>query len=457
AVTFDIYLLDNWNNRNFEHKVNKVAPITIEYSIDNGTTWVNLETVDHSDAWVTSELNRVNYDVPFYGTIPTEAQSTNTKFRVIQNEDNTLNFGENAWLYHYTYVTSYAKTKIYSNTQSINLQRASISLGSLPKQDYAPGESVTIPYNVAGNFGADVGFVTILEDNATGEEYIVDYNDATGQVQLSTNMPVNLLETIDNTNYFNLYVKPYQKTASVDYPVLDYMEDLDDEAEDMIAVEGGDYNTSNDWYYMYDEGRRSVLTKALQQVEGDSAYLDFNVYFYDTPYPTEAVFVEVTYDGGSTFTPLDTITENDDYTIALATADLTAETHVRWVQHENSGAYNEDWRLRYIEYTGSNSNIISNNYYVDVNQPDSIEIEYPDHPADFTSSIQEDVIYSGETFTLELGILENAPKFSNQTEYIFYLGDGSGNVIVDYTNGQDVELGRMTGLGSIDLTIPATI
>ena len=456
TVVFDIYLLDNWNSMNFEQKVNKIAPISLEYSIDDGTTWINLETVDHSDAWVTGDINRVITFVPFYNTIPTEAQSANTKFRVIQNQDNTLGFGENAWLYYSTDITAYAKTQIYSGTYGLNLQRASVSLGTLAKNTFAPGEAVTIPYNVAGNFGTDVGYAVVLE-HSSGEQYVVDYSDATGQVQLATNIPVNLFETIDNGEYFDLYIYPYQKTTGIDYPVLDYMEDLDDDAEDMIALEGGDYVSAMDYYEMDYAGRRSVLTKALEQVDGDSAYLEYQIWFDENPYPTEAVFVEVTYDGGTTYTTLDTITEDDVYTIALASADITNQTHVRWVQHENSGAGLENWEIWDIEYYGSNSNIKSSSLYVSANQPATIEIEYPNHPEDFTYNLQEDVIYSGETFTLELGAVQHRPQFSDQAEYIFYLGDGSGNVIVDYTNGQDVELGRMTGLGTVDLTIPSTI
>jgi hypothetical protein len=447
-----IYLLDNYYT--FEDRVNKVAPITVQYSIDNGTTWVEIGSVKHTDY---TGYNRQS--VTINGILPEAARTENTRFRIIQNENNDLNFGENAWELERFYLYRYIKSQIFSGTYSLNLQQASVSLGTLPKLRFAPGEALTIPYNVAGNFGSDIGFATILENNSTGEEHVVAYNDATGQVQLNTNIPVNLIDTYisANPNYFNLFVKPYQKTVAVDYPVLDFMEDLDDDAEDMIAIEGGTYNSTSDRYDMTQEGRRSILTKALPQVDGEFAYLEFYTWYSDLPYPTEAVFVEISYDGGNTFTVLDTILETGTNTIEIVAADITNETHVRWVQHENFGTNNEDWRLSNIEYMGSNSNIMPTSYYVAVNQSTDIEIEYPDHPADFTFNTQEDVIYSGETFTLELGSKLNRPQFSDQTEYIFYLGDGSGNVITDYTNGQEVILGTMTGLGTVDLTIPSTI
>ncbi|MGC9342313.1 MAG: hypothetical protein ACP5E3_06415, partial [Bacteroidales bacterium] len=99
-----VYLLDEFYS--FEQKVNKVAPITLQYSIDNGATWVEIESVDHSDypvfTWgnikYISEFNNIN--------LPIEAQSPNTKFRYIQNGNNALNFGENAWLFYYFKISS---------------------------------------------------------------------------------------------------------------------------------------------------------------------------------------------------------------------------------------------------------------------------------------------------------------------------------------------------------------
>ncbi len=442
-VSFGVYFLDGYYS--FEDEVNKVAPIKMEYSTDNGSTWTELDSKEHGDITGNRTLEYM-----YSAWLPEEAHSDNIKFRLIQNESGVLNFGENAWELYRLRVYTYTQTEIYSGTEALNLQQASVALGTIDQSEYGPGEAITVPYNVTGNFGSDVGFAVTLDDGS--KEYVVDTSSQTGQVQLNTNIPVNLEE-----NSYDLYVKPYQITAEEDYPVVGYMEDFDDDKEDMIALEGGDYQ-SGSYYDMDHEGRRSVLTKALKQVEGDSVYMEFDLWFDEDPYPSEGVMVEVTYDGGSTFTVLDTITEYvDDYQVALATADMNDQTHLRWVQYVNFGQYEKDWELYEIAYMSSNTNILPTGDYVELNQPEAITVDYPDNWNEFTYNEQDSVIYSGESMTLELGILEDAPRFSDQTQYIFYLGDGSGNVMIDYTTGDSIMLGSMTGLGSVNLDVPASI
>ena len=139
------------------------------------------------------------------------------------------------------YVTVYDGNPVVltsDNTLTLTIEQASISLGTLAKTTYGPGEAITIPYNVVGEFPAgDVGFVSVLENNA-GEKFVIDADDATGLVQLATNMPVTIPETAENADEYDLYVWPYQKTATVTEPVLGYMEDFDDDNDDVIAFEG---------------------------------------------------------------------------------------------------------------------------------------------------------------------------------------------------------------------------
>lgn len=437
---------------NWEGKVDKVAPIYTQYSTDMGATWT---TIDEIDPLAYNTPNGYQW-VYRSSTLPYEAISDQTKFRVIQNEDGALGFGENVWTFYYIRVRSGAQVEIYSdNTMTLTLEQATISLGTLAKTTYGPGEALTIPYNVVGNFPADVGFATIMQNNA-GERFLIETSDATGSVQLAANMPVNIPETAENGDEYDLYVWPYQKTVSVTEPVFGYMEDFDDDNADVIAYEGGSRQT---WgYYMYDSGQRSVLTKALPQLEGDSVYFDFALYIDDNPLPSEGVFVEVTYDGGTTFVKLDTITEyRPDYTIALATADMTDQTHLRWIQYLNNDFNDYAWQLWDMMYRSEESNIITNGW-VSNNQPiANVEIDYPDFPAEFAiTNMQEDIVYSGESFDLEVTLEEGFSPLPATAEYLFYLADQSNNVLYDQ-DGNMIMLGSMTGTGTTTLTIPSSV
>ncbi|MFP4059969.1 MAG: T9SS type A sorting domain-containing protein [Bacteroidales bacterium] len=448
-LNLEIYLLNRYWD--YEHVVDKEAPIRVEYSIDNGSTWIKLNETNHLDYGLTGW--QYKYVDIFDDYLPIEAQTPNTKFRVVQNDNGTLDFGENAWEFYLIEVYGYSRTGIVSNTKLLDLQQATITLGTLDKYTYGPGESITIPYNVVGNFGADIGFVTTITDD-DNNTHVVESSDDAGQVALNTSLPVNLPETSVNMNEFDLKIFAYQKTADQQDPILGYMEDLLDEEEDLILVEGGEFDINND-VYLNEEGRRSILTKALPQLEGDSLTIEFDIDIYDNPFPSEGVVIELTTDGGTSFTVLDTVWESDYYTSKLATSDVNDQTHLRWVQYVNFGHDIKEWRINALTLKSANSNLISSGY-LQLNQPAVIEIDYPNVPDQFTYNEQEEVLYSGETFTLELGVLDHVSKFSDQTEYLFYLGNGEGNVYVDY-NGDSALLGTMTGLGTVDLVIPSTI
>ncbi len=445
SIQFGIFVLDNYQG--WETIVNKVSPISFQYSIDMGSSWVELGNIDPMS--VTGSFNQF---YPSY-TLPSEALTTNTMFRVIQNEDNALGFGENVWTLYYLLVNNSQSTEIVSNVTSLNLQKASIALGTLDKSIYGPGEAITIPYNVVGNIGADVGFAVFAEEANTGDVSIVGTSDLTGLVQLATNLPVNLVETSNDGNSYELTVMPFQKSAGVTEPVLGYMEDFDDDEEDFIAIEGGEYQINNDRYYMYESGRRSVLSKALPQLSGDSVYFEAYTYLYENLFPSEGIVVEVTYDGGASYTVLDTVSTTGYHTVALATADMTDMTHLRWIQYVNFGQYQNQWRLQYMTYQSDESNIITS--YLSLNTPPMIEIDYPNLPSQYTINGQQEVIYSGETFTLEYSVPEGISPLPATSEYIFYLGSG-GNPVVD-SDGNDIMLGSMTGTGSIDLPIPQSV
>jgi hypothetical protein len=443
-VQFYFNILDGYYT--FEKKVNKVVPILLQYSTDMGTTWVTLESVDPLDYGGTRTYTSPSFFLPF------EAISEQTIFRMVQNEENILEFGENAWELLQIRVYSSPTVTLTSNEETLNLQQASISLGTMPKTTFGPGEAVTIPYNIVGNFGVDVGFAVYMMDT-NNDVWIVETSDQAGLVQLATNMPVNVPETAGNANEFEFGIVPFQKSAGVTEPIIGYMEDYDDDDTDVIAFEGGVRQT-NAWY-LYENGRRSVLTKALPQLEGDSAYFDFYMNVYDPVYPSEGIVVEVTHDGGATFTPLDTIIATGSSTLAIANADITAQTHLRWIQYVNFGTNEKEWRISSMMYRSDESNVIMSGY-LSLNQPITIEIEYPDLPNQFTVSSQEDVLYSGESFDLELTIPEGMPPLPDATEYNFYLGDLSNNVVIDQ-NGGEILLGNMTGTGTASLTIPSTV
>ena len=444
---FDVYLSIQDHYYSFEGKVDKVAPISYQYSVDMGTTWVELGSINPLDYGSTYDYVYNSFTLPF------EAITDQTKFRVVQNSDNVLDFGENVWSIYYFRVYTSPLVEVTSiNEPTLNLQQASISLGNMPKTTFGPGEAVTIPYNIVGNFAADVGFVVYMED-VNDELWIVETSDQTGLVQLATNMPVDVPETVGNGNEFEFGIVPFQKSAGVTEPIIGYMEDFDDDDEDVIAYEGGDRQT-NAWY-LYENGRRSVLTKALPQLDGDSATFDFYMNVYESMYPSEGIVVEVTYDGGATFTALDTITSSGSYDVSLANADITAQTHLRWVQYVNFGLNEKDWQISSMVYSSDESNIINSGYLM-LNQPITIEIDYPALPGDFSINAQEDVIYSGETFDLEMTIPEGITTFPDAAEYMFYLGDQSNNVVID-PNGDEILLGAMTGTGSTTLTVPGTV
>lgn len=443
-VDFYFNILDEYYA--FEKKVNKVVPILFQYSTDLGTTWVTLGSVNPLDySGNRTEDNRFYY-------LPFEAISEQTMFRMVQNEENILEFGENAWEFLRLRVYSSPPVTLISNLKTLNLQQATISMGTLSKTVFGPGEAVTIPYNIVGNFANDIGFAAVLEDS-NNELHLVATSDETGLVQLQTNMPVNLPETYHNGDSYDLQIWPFQKSAGVDQPVFGYMEDFDDDDTDAIAIEGG---SKESWgYYMYENGRRSVLTKALPELEGEFVNFDFYVWFNTTLFPSEGVVVEVTHDGGANFTPVDTITSTGNYSVEIPTAEMTNQSHLRFIQYVNFGAWEKYWQLQNMTYSSEESNILTTGY-LSLNQPINIEIDYPSYPSQFEISGQEDVIYSGETMDLELAIPEGVTPFPATAEYLFYLGDLSNNVVMDQ-NGDPILLGTLTGTGTATLDIPVTV
>ncbi len=436
-----LYLLDDYWL--YEDEVDKATPVLLEYSVDNGATWKEIAEWDHADySGSRSGVSRSLY-------IPIEAQSTNTKFRIIQDKDNVLSFGENAWTIDRFYVRTYEKTQITSSSYALNLQSASISLGTLAKSEYAPGEPVTVPYNITGSFGPDVSFAVIVTDN-NNVQYVVDTSSATGQVQLNTSLPVNLPE--DN---YELRVYPYDKSLS-QYPVIDYLEDLLDDEENFLLIEGGHHDAGSD-LELYKEGRRSVLTNALPQLDGDSLLVEFDIDFDETVFPAEGVFVELTTDGGATFSTIDTVWEDDIYEFAIANADITDQTHVRLVQYVNFDQNRKDWDIDAFNIKSPDNNLITGGSYTVQNWPQNFRVYYPDVPGEFSFNVQEEVLYTTDTFALEFEIIEGmyAPQLPDETEYIFYLGL-SDEVYVDF-NGDSAMLGKRTGTGAVDLIIPETV
>jgi hypothetical protein len=296
-------------------------------------------------------------------------------------------------------------------------------LGITPEDDndeYHFGQQITIKYDQYGPWPVDVKLLPVLRLMDGGN--VLERHTLTVDAAASTpgNLVVTLPSFVKKQNSSDEFkIQMYAHTGE-NIILADYELELTDEQMDVINGRSGG---SGNWYDFYDEGKRQLITKALDLSGLDAATAELT-FSYEassiTENPATLPRLSVSVDGGATFTPLANelsafgamgyLPSNGWYSVSipLEAAYLTAATHFKWEQGINRDDWADEWYLWDIYIKSGISNVFSN--YGATDFPKTVNMVVPSIAVDYVFEITRDadgfepVIYPGNAVAFTWGL-----------------------------------------------------
>lgn len=387
----------------------KEIPIAIQYTLDEGDTWVTLaENV--VSAQTKSDLDELFED---YIDVPEVAMGEDVQFRWVLNEDGELNATATLIEYYGFSLSAISKDAIATsefdlNDSDIYLEALTISMTDLGDPEYKLGEAFEVGYNAVGPFPSNVTYALVLEDLTDDIDTVLVESNTSGANTLSVTWPTSGFGDSDNS--YRLKVIPYIKDGAND--VLRQSElitDLDTK-EDFLAVEGASSDSPS--FYFAKAGERYALSEALDLTATDSVTLEFYFQSYDGQPSTNLALplLQVSIDGGATFdtlkvegssfAPMGYLHNSTTYSVNVPAEYLTEATHFRWYQALNRGENQNRWLISSIKVKEGESNVFNDSYWEEgANYPQPVSVLSPSL-GDFVweQSDKNDAAFNGETF-----------------------------------------------------------
>lgn len=428
--------------------------VFLEYSIDEGETWENLET---------GTITGNNVEVfPAFVDMPEDAWTNNVLVRFINSESYLASSLANGLRLRGFSVENFHLVPIseeeFTLQPDLILEELSVSQSTLEDADFILGEEFVVEYNAEGPFPSDVEFAIVLEQG--GKYVTLAETDQTGAVQTTVNIPSFPFE--DTNLAYNLEVIPFVKEGTTDVFRASAETETVMEEADILEIEGrATSSTGSSGYSDFrfnQSGNRSLLTRAFDLEDFGSAMLNFDFTWYDGDFSSQLTLPElqVSIDAGATFETLEVtdamfeaeglIYPSGSYSVEIPATYLTAETHFRWVQKLNLGLDEDNWRVYNIDVVKGETNELNDQIYTTFNNPQSINIMVPSignyiwEPSDAT-----DAAFNGETFNYNWDFDPDALEESNfpaGTEYVFTIDE------IDPETGENIVIGSTSVLGT---------
>ena len=275
--------------------------IFVQYSIDAGETWVELD----ADV-IDTDFQTIFGD---YVVLPEEALTEETYIRFIYNEDGAA--GEFSQLQNYIWFQGFelrtvdfdpiSTAEFNLSDGDIGLELLSVSVSDLGDPAYKLGEQFTVEYNADGPFPAEVNFAIVMEQG--GEHLTLAESDATGAAQVEVNFPSTDLFGDPNMPY-NLSVEPFVKADDNDSYRPNVLQTDVDQEEQFLVIEGRNENETGFSTFNFNEtGDRLLLTDAFDLTATDTVELVFT-FGYGGGTPSTLLTLpqlQVSIDGGASF------------------------------------------------------------------------------------------------------------------------------------------------------------
>ncbi|WP_425390844.1 T9SS type A sorting domain-containing protein [Ekhidna sp.] len=446
---------------------NSSFDVVLEASTD-GTTW---EEID--DQTIT-----FNADWTLSANLENSLWSSTTKFRIV-SEDATAS--QNTFEIQEFTVDIPELVDVATDEETFELQRPSLTVNAYESTDFNLEESITVDFTAIG-FTSDVEYALVLRadrGDAEDEEFLIlgKTNTLTNGAGTITGTIPNVVPTIDDdsdgSDGFDIEVIPYiPATAGGDYEEGE--EVPFNSIDDYLSFEGTSSMAST--FTFNENGERFFLSNAIDLSDESSATLEFttNTSFGSGVNKNLVPRVEITTDGGATFTVVEatyTDADGDDASTTdglLYDADTyevelpvgTATTHFRISQPLNLGSNENTFGVSSLTVTLGDENALDDNIYTtSANNEQSVDINTPATSNFlFAQADLQDAVFNGETFTANWDIKsdlnpDNVPLFPSGSLFEFYLHDGTDYIIDPETN-LPLIIGSTTALGDFTATIP---
>ncbi|MFY0600666.1 MAG: T9SS type A sorting domain-containing protein [Cyclobacteriaceae bacterium] len=431
--------------------------ILLQYSLDDGDTWEDLET-----GTLTGNSVQV---FPGFIDMPEEAWTDNVLIRFVNTEIYSALVLDNGLALQGLSVENFHLVPIaeegFTLKPDLILEELSVSVSTLEETDFILGEEFVVEYNAEGPFPSDVEFAIVM--GQSGEYVTLAESDQTGAVQVTVNIPSFPFEDTDLA--YDLEVIPFVKEGTSDVFRAAADTEYVEEEEDIIAIEGrATSSTGSSGYSDFrfnQSGDRSLLTRAFDLEDFGSATLEFDFTWYDGDYSSLLTLPELqaSTDAGATFQTLeiaDAIYETEglvypsgSYSVEIPEIYLTAATHFRWIQKLNLGLDKDNWRVYNIEVVKGESNALSDAEYVkgvNLDPAQTLNVIVPNiDNYIWEQSDPTDAAFNGESFSYDWNfdseVLDES-NFPSGTEYVFTID------IEDPETGENIVIGTTSTLGS---------
>ncbi|MGL1888012.1 MAG: T9SS type A sorting domain-containing protein [Reichenbachiella sp.] len=436
--------------------------VRLDFSIDNGDTWEELETGTMTNSTV---------DIFSSIDMPEEAWVENVLIRFIYNEDGAAEYLENI-IYLYGLEVEHFDTSPFAEEEfslqpDLILEELSVSMSTFEDIDFNLGEEFVVEYNAEGPFEDDVEFAIVMEQG--GEYVTLAESDEAGAVQVTVNIPSFPFEDTDAA--YNLQVIPFIRNGAND--VFRASEETEEIAEegDIAMMEGRATNgTGSSGYSDFEfelAGDRSLETRSFDIADYASARLDFDFTWYDgdvttlltlpalqiSSNGTEYVALEI---ADATYESEGLVYPSGSYSVSVPEEYLASTTSFRWVQKLNLGENKDVWRIYNIEVVKGETNELNDAIYTTFNNPQSINVTIPSLDTYiWEQSDLTDAVFNGEDFeynwNFDADQLDES-SFPNGTEYIFTID------VEDPETGENLVIGNTSVLGNnLSASIPSYV
>lgn len=430
----------------------------------DGETWEDMENFEFTSGWQSIFKNVL---------LPNSLWSEQTQFRLIQEDG--FDEGTNVWYLQLIGIDRPEFMELTCATEPFNLIRPSLDISEYDKTAFTIGEQVDIHYN-AQFFPEETEYAAVLENN--GIYSVIGRSAGQGASSISATMPILPLDPDSPLdNMYDLSIVPFTPNApSGDYEQGEALTlDLED---DILSFSGAE--PYEDWmsrltFDFYLAGERSVLTRAFDLSDAESANISFTFNegltgFEITDNKNTVPRFEVSTDGGNTFIPLPVyeVAEGEEqiyddgllYLVSSPMVDIPAEyltesTQFRWSQPLNRGAWKDRWSVRGIELTINSGNAVPSNLYTTTENNDpSLGVTVSSPILDqyvWMQNDQDDAVFNGDTFDFLWDIdqeVEEPTLFPSGTNFTFTIDE------LDPETGENIIIGTSTTLGVLPGSVP---
>lgn len=443
-----------------------IYPYTVKLqgSVD-GTTWEDMEDFEFTTGWQWVSRNVL---------LPNSLWSEQTQFRLIQEEE--FDAGTNVWYVYNIGIDRPEFMELTCATEPFNLIRPSLDISEYDKTTFTIGEQVDIHYN-AQFFPEETEYAAVLENN--GIFSVIGRSAGQGASSISATMPILPLDSDSPMdNMYDLRIVPFTPTGpGGNYEQGDALTlDLED---DILSVSGAE--PYEDWmsrltFDFNQAGERSVLTRAFDLSDAESANISFTYNEGLTPFEitdnkNTVPRFEVSTDGGITFIPLPVyeVAEGEEqiyddgllYLVSSPMVDIPAEyltesTQFRWSQPLNRGAWKDRWSVRGIELTINSGNAVPSNLYTTTENNDPSKAVTVNSPIldqyIWMQNDQNDAVFNGDTFDFLWDVdeeVEEPTLFPAGTNFTFTINEQ------DPETGENIIIGTSTTLGVLPGSVPS--